>query len=49
MTPSIDGSKWVFNADGTQQPFEETNAYRARRVRERFTSEITEEPPCKHS
>ena len=37
-----DGSRWVFGADGEEQPFEETRAYEARRVRDRFTSEMLE-------
>lgn len=39
---TFNGSKWVFNADGTEQVFEEVEAYRARRVRDRFTSEMLE-------
>jgi len=39
---TFDGSKWVFNTNGTQQAFEEPDAYRARRVRDRFTSEMLE-------
>jgi hypothetical protein len=39
---TFDGSKWVFNADGTEQEFEEVEAYRARRIRGRFTSEMLE-------
>jgi hypothetical protein len=37
---AFDGSRWVFSASGTEQWFEETEAYRARRVRDRFTSEM---------
>jgi hypothetical protein len=36
------GGKWVFDANGTQQDFEEVDAYGARRVRDRFTSEMLE-------
>jgi hypothetical protein len=39
---TFDGSRWVFGADGTEQWFEETDAYKARRVRDRFTSEMLE-------
>ncbi len=42
ISASHDGSRWVFHADGTEQWFEETDAYRARRVRDRFTSEMLE-------
>jgi hypothetical protein len=42
ISASHDGSRWVFSADGTEQWFEETDAYRARRVRHRFTSEMLE-------
>lgn len=38
----FDGAKWQFNATGTEQPFEEVDAYRARRVRDRFTSAMLE-------
>lgn len=34
--------RWVFHANGTEQSFEETDAYRARRVRDRFTSQMLE-------
>ena len=37
-----DGSKWVFIAEGTPQWFEDLEAYKARRVRDRFTSEMLE-------
>lgn len=39
---TFDGTKWVFNANGTEQEFEEVEAYRSRRVRDRFTSEMLE-------
>ena len=39
---TFDGSKWVFSANGTEQEFEEVEAYRARRVRDRFSSEMLE-------
>ncbi len=37
---AFDGGRWVFSASGTEQWFEETEAYRSRRVRDRFTSEM---------
>lgn len=39
---AYDGGRWVFGAHGTQQPFEEVAAYQARRIRDRFTSEMLE-------
>lgn len=39
---TFDGSKWVFSAAGTEQEFEEVEAYQARRVRDRFSSEMLE-------
>jgi hypothetical protein len=39
---SYDGSRWVFEADGTEQWFEDLDAYKARRVRDRFTTEMLE-------
>lgn len=38
----FDGSRWQFAATGTEQAFEEVEAYRARRVRDRFTSAMLE-------
>lgn len=38
----FDGSRWQFNATGTEQAFEEVDAYQARRVRDRFTSAMLE-------
>lgn len=40
VSAAHDGSRWVFDATGTEQWFEETEAYRARRVRDRFNSEM---------
>lgn len=37
-----DGTRWGFEAGGTPQDFEDPHAYRARRVRDRFTSEMLE-------
>ena len=42
VSVAFDGNKWVFNASGTQQAFEELDAYSAPRVRDRFTSEMVE-------
>jgi hypothetical protein len=39
---TFDGSRWIFSADGPEQWFEATDAYRARRVRDRFTSAMLE-------
>jgi len=36
------GSKWRFDANGTVQAFEETDAYTSRKVRDRFTSDMLE-------
>jgi hypothetical protein len=42
VSASHDGSRWVFTVSGIEQWFEEPDAYRARRVRDRFTSEMLE-------
>ncbi len=42
VSVAFDGSRWQFNANGTVQDFEEADAYRARRVRDRFTSQMLE-------
>jgi hypothetical protein len=42
VSAAHDGSRWVFSADGIEQWFEEPDAYRARHVRDRFTSEMLE-------
>lgn len=42
VSAAYDGSKWLFTLAGTEQAFEETEAYRARRVRDRFTSQMLE-------
>lgn len=42
ISVSHTGSKWRFDANGTEQTFEETDAYSARRVRDRFTSAMLE-------
>ncbi|MEA3215079.1 MAG: hypothetical protein QOJ19_1235 [Acidimicrobiia bacterium] len=42
VSVAFDGSRWQFNATGTEQAFEEVEAYRARRVRDRFTSAMLE-------
>jgi hypothetical protein len=38
----FDGSRWVFVSTGTEQMFEDPRAYEARRVRDRFTSDMLE-------
>lgn len=42
ISVSYDGSRWVFEAHGTEQWFEELDAYKARKVRERFTTDMLE-------
>jgi len=42
VSVAFDGDRWVFDATGEPQPFEEMAAYRARRARDRFTSEMLE-------
>jgi hypothetical protein len=42
VSAAYDGSRWMFSAAGTVQWFEETEAYKARRVRDRFTSQMLE-------
>ena len=37
-----DGGDWLFSADGMQQPFEEPESYKARRIADRFTDEMLE-------
>jgi hypothetical protein len=37
-----DGGSWLFSADGTEQPFEELEKYKARRIASRFTGEMLE-------
>jgi hypothetical protein len=39
---TFDGSRWRFDASGTQQWFEEAGAYDAARVRDRFTTDMLE-------
>jgi hypothetical protein len=38
-----DGGRWVFVNRGTPQPFEKLDNYHARRLRERFSSELLEQ------
>lgn len=40
VSASFDGDRWVFHADGLEQWFEETEAYRARRIKDRFNSHV---------
>jgi hypothetical protein len=37
-----DGSRWVFGVSGTPQPYEAPESYKARRIPDRFTSEMLE-------
>lgn len=36
-------AKWKFSTAGTIQPFEDTDRYKARRIRDRFTPEMLKE------
>jgi hypothetical protein len=40
VSVAFSGSKWQFNATGTEQAFEEPAMYQSHRVRDRFTSEM---------
>ncbi|MEU4602973.1 hypothetical protein AB0F43_08350 [Kribbella sp. NPDC023972] len=40
ISASHDGSRWRFDESGTVQAFEETDRYQARKVRDKFTSEM---------
>lgn len=42
VSVTFEGSRWQFNATGTEQAFEEVDVYGARRVRDRFTSAMLE-------
>lgn len=42
LSLTFDGKRWVFDATGTRQPFEDAQAYTAKRVRDRFTSAMLE-------
>lgn len=35
-----DGGSWLFSAEGIEQPFEEPERYRARRIADRFTDQM---------
>jgi hypothetical protein len=37
-----DGGKWVFDAEGEEQPYEQPNKYAARKIADRFTLEMLE-------
>lgn len=39
---AFDGSRWEFGANGTEQAFEEPEYYTARKIRDRFTSDMLE-------
>ena len=47
ITAANDGGKWVFRSSGAPLPFEKPEKYRARRIQDRFTSEMLEEY-CAH-
>jgi hypothetical protein len=38
-----DGGKWIFETAGEIQPFERSEKYKAKRIRDRFTDELLEE------
>jgi hypothetical protein len=40
LSATNDGGRWVFVNEGAPLPFENTDAYRARSIRERFTPEL---------
>lgn len=40
---TADGERWAFEAHGPVQPFEKPERYQARRVRDRFSTELLEE------
>ena len=42
ISATSDGKKWRFDANGLEQDFEEPDAYAARSVRDRFTSDMLE-------
>ena len=42
VSVAFDGGRWQFTATGVEQAFEEVDAYRARGVRDRFTSTMLE-------
>lgn len=42
MVAMNDGGSWLFSVNGQEQPFEESERYRARRVADRFTVEMLE-------
>ncbi|GAB3932477.1 hypothetical protein GCM10029976_038490 [Kribbella albertanoniae] len=43
ISAAHDGSRWSFEANGTVQAFEDPDRYEARRVRDKFTSEMLAE------
>lgn len=43
ISASHDGSRWRFDADGVVQAFEQPDRYQARKVRDKFTSEMLAE------
>jgi hypothetical protein len=40
VSASYDGSRWMFATDGTPQMFEDAERYKARRIRDRITSQM---------
>lgn len=40
---SFDGGRWLFQANGEQQEFENVNYYKRNKIKDRFTSEILQE------
>jgi hypothetical protein len=43
ITVTKEATRWEFEADGTVQPFERTEKYKERRIKDRFTPEMLEE------
>jgi hypothetical protein len=40
VSAAYDGNKWKFSTTGVQQPFEDSNAYKAKAIKDRFTPEM---------
>ena len=47
ISAANDGGKWVFRSSGTLLPFEKSENYSARRIQDRFTSEMLDQY-CAH-
>lgn len=43
ISASFDGNRWVFHASGTEQWFENSDAYKSRRIRDRFTAQMIDD------